>query len=62
MASCTQLRFEQLNNEEKDVVFSFLDNLTEGDIRKICRDQMMDKNETQEFVRVWNKMIYEDWE
>lgn len=62
MPSCTQLRFEQLNNEEQDVVFSFLENLTEGDIRKICKDQMMDRYETQEFVRVWSKMIYEDWE
>lgn len=57
-----QLRFESLEKSEQGVLLSFLENLTEGDVRRICVDQMMDREERKELLHAWNRLVYEDWE
>lgn len=57
-----QLRFESLEKSEQGVLLSFLENLTEGDIIRICVDQMMDRKERKELLHAWNRLVYEDWE
>lgn len=42
-----QEKFKSINEVDQDELLEFLDNLTQGDLIRICRDQLMDGADTR---------------
>ncbi len=54
-----QLRFNQLSDHDQNILLEFLENLTDGEIRNICKGQQMDKRDTIEICEAWDRFVYE---
>lgn len=45
-----QEKFQSLTKNDQDVLLDLLSNLTEGDLRRVCRDQLMVGAETRQVI------------
>ena len=48
--SYLQEKFQSLTKNDQDVLLDLLSNLTEGDLRRVCRDQLMDGADTRQMI------------
>lgn len=49
----SQEQFNRLSKYEQNILLEFLESLTDGEIRSICRDQQMDRKEINELCDAW---------
>lgn len=55
----SQEQFNKLSEHDQNILLEFLENLTDGEIRSICRDQQMDKKEIHRLCEAWDRFKYE---
>lgn len=48
--NCLQENFRSISENDQDKLLELLSNLTEGDLRRICRDQLMDGADTRQVI------------
>ena len=55
----SQEQFNKLSEHDQNILLEFLESLTDGEIRSICRDQQMDRKEINELCEAWDRFKYE---
>jgi hypothetical protein len=55
----SQEQFKRLSDHDQNILLEFLENLTDGEIRSICRDQQMDKRDINEICDALDRFKYE---
>lgn len=55
----SQEQFNRLSKYEQNILLEFLENLTDGEIRNICKGQQMDKKEINELCDALDRFKYE---
>jgi len=55
----SQEQFKRLSDHDQNILLEFLENLTDGEIRSICRDQQMDKRDINKICDALDRFKYE---
>lgn len=54
----SQEQFNRLSQDDQNILLEFLESLTDGEIRSICRGQLMSKKEINEICDALDRFKY----